>query len=389
MANENKRDYYEVLGISKGASEDEIKKAFRKQARLYHPDLHPDDKEAEAKFKEINEAYEVLSDSEKRARYDQFGFAGVDPNYGAGAGGSGFSGFSSGGFGGFGGVDDILNAFFGGGSSGSRSNPNAPRRGEDIESSITLEFMEACKGAKKDVRITRMERCPDCGGSGAAKGSERKTCPDCHGTGQVRVTQNTPFGSFAQTSSCSRCGGKGTVIDNPCPACSGRGRVRKTVSKTISVPPGANDGVQLRVRGEGSQGINGGPSGDLYLNIRVKSDPIFERRDNYDIWTEIPLTYAQAALGAKVEVPTIDGKLSYEVPEGTQPGAVFRMRGKGVQRGNSTGRGDHYVKVNVEIPNNLNKKQKELLKKFDESLDENKNYKKRTSFFDKLKDRFK
>lgn len=386
MANENKRDYYEVLGVDKSASQDDIKKAFRKQARQYHPDLHPDDKECEAKFKEINEAYEVLSDSEKKARYDQFGFAGVDPNYGAGAGGSGFGGFS--GFsGGFGGVDDILNAFFGGGSS-RQANPNAPRRGEDIESNITLDFMDACKGTKADVRVTRMERCSDCGGSGAAKGSEKKTCPDCHGTGTVKVTQNTPFGSFAQTARCSRCGGKGTIIENPCPTCSGRGRVRRTMTRTVGIQPGVYDGAQMCVRGEGSQGINGGPSGDLYLNIRVRPDPIFERRDTFDIWTEIPLTYAQATLGAKIEVPTIDGKLSYDVPEGTQAGTVFRMRGKGVQKGNSSERGDHYVKVNVEIPKGLNKEQKELLKKFDESLD-GKNYKKRATFFDKLRDKFK
>lgn len=385
MANENKRDYYEVLGVSKGASDDEIKKAFRKQARLYHPDLHPDDKDCEAKFKELNEAYEVLSDSEKKAKYDQFGFAGVDPSYGGGAGG--FGGFS-GGFGGFGGgVDDILNAFFGGGSSRS-SNPNAPRRGEDVESSLTLDFMDACKGTEAAVRITRMERCTDCNGSGAAKGSEKKTCPDCHGSGTVRVTQNTPFGSFAQTARCSRCGGKGSIIDNPCPTCSGKGRVRKTTTRNLRIQPGVYDGATMCVRGEGSHGLNGGPSGDLYLNIRVKSDPIFERRDTFDIWTEIPLTYAQATLGSKIDVPTIDGKLSYDVPEGTQAGTVFRMKGKGVKKGNSGERGDHYFKVNVEIPKGLTKEQKELLQKFDESL-ERKNYKKRESFFDKLKEKFK
>lgn len=388
MENENKRDYYEVLGIDKSASQDDIKKAFRKQARLYHPDLHPDDKEAEAKFKEVNEAYEVLSDADKKAKYDQFGFAGVDPNYGAGAGAGGFGGFSgfSGGFGG--GVDDILNAFFGGGSSSRRADPNAPRRGEDIESTITLDFMDACKGCQTTVQVSRMEHCKECGGTGAAKGSSRKTCPDCNGSGTVRMTQNTPFGSFAQTARCSRCGGKGTIIDNPCPSCSGRGRVRNTIKKTINIPAGVYDGMQLRIRNEGSQGINGGPAGDLYLSVRVRKDPIFERRDTYDIWTEIPLTYAQATLGARIEVPTIDGKQEYDVPEGTQTGTVFRMRGKGVRKGNSGERGDHYVKVNVEIPKGLTKEQKELLRKFDESL-ENKNYKKRGTFFDKLKEKFK
>ncbi|MCR5142867.1 MAG: molecular chaperone DnaJ [Ruminococcus sp.] len=386
MAAEEKRDYYEVLGVSKGASEDEIKKAFRKQARLYHPDLHPDDKEAEAKFKEVNEAYEVLSDADKKAKYDRFGFAGVDPTYGAGAGagGAGFDGF--GGFGGFGGVDDILNAFFGGGSR--RSDPNAPRRGEDIEMNITLDFMEACKGCQHTLKVTRMERCNECNGSGAAKGSSKKTCPDCKGTGTVRIQQNTPFGSFAQTARCQRCGGRGQVIENPCPTCSGRGRVRKTTSRTLNIPAGVYDGAQLQIRGEGSHGLNGGPAGDLFLNVRVKSDPIFERRNTYDIWTELPLTYAQATLGAKVSVPTIDGKVSFDIPEGTQPGTEFRLRGKGVKKGNRDDYGDCYFKVTIEIPKGLSKHQKDLLQNFEDSLDE-KNYKKRSSFFDKLKEKFK
>ena len=387
MAAEEKRDYYEVLGVSKGASEDEIKKAFRKQARLYHPDLHPDDKEAEAKFKEVNEAYEVLSDADKRAKYDRFGFAGVDPTYGAGAGagGAGFDGF--GGFGGFGGVDDILNAFFGGGGGSRRSDPNAPRRGEDIEMNITLDFMEACKGCQHTLKVTRMERCTECNGSGAAKGSSKKTCPDCKGSGTVRIQQNTPFGSFAQTTRCQRCGGRGQIIENPCPTCSGRGRVRKTTSRTLNIPAGVYDGAQLQIRGEGSHGLNGGPAGDLFLNVRVKSDPIFERRNTYDIWTELPLTYAQATLGAKVSVPTIDGKVSFEIPEGTQPGTEFRLRGKGV-KGNRDDYGDCYFKVTIEIPKGLSKHQKDLLQNFEDSLDE-KNYKKRSSFFDKLKEKFK
>ena len=385
MAAEEKRDYYEVLGVSKGASEDEIKKAFRKQARLYHPDLHPDDKEAEAKFKEINEAYEVLSDADKKAKYDRFGFAGVDPTYGAGAGGAGFDGF--GGFGGFGGVDDILNAFFGGGGT-RRADPNAPRRGEDIEMNITLDFMEACKGCQHTLKVTRMERCNECNGSGAAKGSSKKTCPDCKGSGTVRIQQNTPFGSFAQTARCQRCGGRGQVIENPCPTCSGRGRVRKTTSRTLNIPAGVYDGAQLQIRGEGSHGLNGGPAGDLFLNVRVKSDPIFERRNTYDIWTELPLTYAQATLGAKVSVPTIDGKVSFDIPEGTQPGTEFRLRGKGVKKGNRDDYGDCYFKVTIEIPKGLNKHQKDLLQNFEDSLDE-KNYKKRSSFFDKLKEKFK
>ena len=384
----DKRDYYEVLGVDKSASEDEIKKAFRKQARLYHPDLHPDDKEAEAKFKEINEAYEVLSDHDKKAKYDQFGFAGVDPNYGAGAGAGGFGGFGgfTGGFGG--GVDDILNAFFGGGGT-RRANPNAPRRGEDIEMNITLDFMDACKGCQHTIKITRMERCSDCNGTGAAKGSSKKTCPDCKGSGTVRVTQNSPFfGQVTQTMRCSRCSGSGQIIENPCPTCSGRGRVRNTLTKTINVPAGVYDGAQMSVRGEGSSGINGGPSGDLYLNVHVKPDPIFERRNTFDVWTDLPLTYTQAVLGDKVSVPTIHGTVTFDIPEGTQPGTEFRLRGKGVKRGSRDEYGDHYFKVSVEVPKGLNKNQKELLAKFEESLTE-KNYKKRQSFFDKIRDKFK
>jgi molecular chaperone DnaJ len=382
----DKRDYYEVLGVSKSASEDDIKKAFRKQARLYHPDLHPDDKEAEAKFKEINEAYEVLSDPGKKQKYDQFGFAGVDPNYGAGTGGfGGFSGFT-GGFGG--GVDDILNAFFGGGTT-RRTNPNAPRRGEDIEMSITLDFMDACKGCQQTLKIPRTENCPDCGGTGAAKGSTKHTCPDCKGTGTIRVTQNSPFfGQVTQTIRCPKCGGTGQKIDTPCPTCSGRGRVKKTLTKTINIPAGVYDGAQMSVRGEGCQGINGGPAGDLYLNVHVKPDPVFERRNTFDIWTDLPLTFAQAALGDEVSVPTIHGPVHFPIPEGTQPGTEFRLRGKGVKRGSRDEYGDHYFKVTVEVPRGLSKNQKELLKKFEDSL-EAKNYKKRESFFDKIKDKLK
>lgn len=380
----DKRDYYEVLGVDKSATADEIKKAFRKQAKLYHPDLHPGDADCEAKFKEVNEAYEVLSDSDKKAKYDQFGFAGVDPNYGAASGG-GFGGFG-GGFGG--GVDDILNAFFGGGMSSRRSNPNAPQRGEDLETSVTLGFMEACKGCKSSVRVTRMERCPDCNGSGAAKGTAKKTCPDCRGTGRINVTQNTPFGSFTQQTRCSRCGGQGVVIENPCPKCAGKGRVRVTSTQNIDVPPGVYDGATMSVRGGGCHGKNGGQSGDLFIKVRVKSDQLFERRDIYDIWTELPLTYSQLALGAEINVPTIDGNIPHRVPEGTQAGTVFRMKGKGVQKGAGSERGDHYFKVTVEIPRDLNREQKSALEKFEKLLT-SKNYKKRQTFFDKIKDRFK
>lgn len=380
-----KRDYYEVLGVSKGASDDEIKKAFRKLAKQYHPDLHPDDKECEAKFKEINEAYEVLSDPDKKAKYDQFGHAGVDPNYGAGQGG-GFGGFS--GFGGFGDMDDILNSFFGGFGGGNRSsNPNAPRRGGDIEASIAIDFMEACTGKKATVRINRLESCPECHGTGAAAGTSPKTCPDCHGTGQVRVSQRTPFGNIASTSRCSRCSGTGKIVETPCRTCSGKGQVRKSSTREIEIPAGVDDGQTLRVQGGGHAGINGGQSGDLHVHVTVRPDPIFER-DGYDVWTDIPLTYTQATLGAEIVVPTVDGKVKYNVPEGTQTNTVFRLRGKGIKKLYRFDRGDHYVRVNVEIPKNLTKEQKNLLKKFDDSLS-NKNYQKRESFFDKLKEKFK
>ncbi len=377
----DKRDYYEVLGVSKGASDDELKKAYRKLAKQYHPDLNPDNKEAEAKFKEVNEAYEILSDSDKKAKYDQFGFAGVDPSYGGGQGG-GFDGF-----GGFGGVDDILNSFFGGGFGGRRSNPNAPQQGSDIEANITLSFMEACTGKKASIRINRLEKCSDCNGSGAAKGTTAKTCPDCNGTGTVKISQRTPFGNIAQTAMCSRCGGNGKIVDTPCQKCSGKGLVKTPTTKEIDIPAGIDNGQSLRVQGGGNAGKNGGPNGDLHINVTVREDPIFER-DGYDVWTDIPLTYTQATLGAEIIVPTIDGKVKYNVPEGTQTGTVFRLRGKGIKKLSRSDRGDQYVKVSVEIPKNLNKEQQNLLKAFDESLS-NKNYQKRENFFSKLKDKFK
>ena len=261
---EQKRDYYEVLGVSKSATEDELKKAFRKLAKQYHPDLHPGDKECEEKFKELNEAYEVLSNSDKRARYDQFGHAGVDPNYGGGAGAGGF-----GGFGGFSDISDIFEGFFGGfgGSSSRRANPNAPRRGQDISASVTIEFMEACKGKKISVRINRLEKCPECGGSGCEKGTSAKTCPDCHGSGRVQIQQRTPFGSITSEQVCSKCSGKGKIIDNPCKTCMGRGSVRNAVTREIEIPAGIDNGQTLRVSGAGDCGTNGGPNGDLNVTV--------------------------------------------------------------------------------------------------------------------------
>ncbi len=378
----DKRDYYEVLGVSKGASDDELKKAFRKLAKQYHPDLHPGDKEAEEKFKEVNEAYEVLSDKDKRARYDQFGHAGVDPNYGGGAG--------AGGFGGFGDMGDIFDSIFGGfggfGGGSRRADPNAPRRGEDVKANIIIDFMDACKGKTVTVRVNRAQKCTACGGSGAEAGSTPKTCPDCNGRGTVRVTQRTPFGNIAQTTTCNRCHGKGRIIEKPCKVCQGQGRVRGSFEKEIDVPAGVDDGQILRVAGEGSSGLNGGPSGDLHITVTVRPDPLFER-DGYDVWTDIPLTYTQATLGDEITVPTVDGKVTYKVPEGTQSGTVFRLRGKGIKKINRPDHGDHYVRVNIEVPKNLSKDQKQKLKDFEQSLSD-KNYAKRSSFFDKLKSKF-
>ena len=379
----DKRDYYEVLGVEKSASEDDIKKAFRKLARQYHPDLHPDDKEAEAKFKEINEAYEVLSDKDKRAKYDQFGHAAFDPSYGgAGAGAGGFGGFSD--------MGDIFDSIFGGfgfGGGSRSSNPNAPRRGGDIETSVTIDFMDACAGKKVNVRVNRSEQCPDCHGSGAAAGTQPKTCPDCKGTGTRRVTQRTPFGNISQTATCSRCGGKGKIVDTPCAKCGGKGQIRNAQDREVEIPAGVDDGQTLRVQGGGHAGTNGGPSGDLHIRVDVRPDPIFER-DGYDVWTEVPLTYTQATLGAEIIVPTVDGKVKYNVPEGTQAGTVFRLRGKGIKKLYRTDRGDHYVKVTVEIPKNLSKDQKAKLKAFEDSLSDT-NYQKRSGFFDKLREKFK
>ena len=379
----DQRDYYEVLGVAKTASEDEIKKAYRQLAKKYHPDLNPGDKTAEEKFKEVNEAYEVLSDPDKKSRYDQFGHAGVDPSYGGGGyGGGGFSG----GFGDFGDINDIFSSFFGGfsGASTRSANPNAPRKGQDIATNITITFDQACNGAKVDIKLNRMEKCPDCNGTGAANGSTAETCPDCHGSGAVKVTQRTAFGMISSQKVCPKCGGKGKVITNPCPKCHGQGRnsVAKTV--TVDVPAGIDDGQTLNVRGQGHHGLNGGPAGDLRVGITVKPDPVFER-EGFDVHIDIPVSFTQAALGDEIVVPCIDGKVKYTIPEGTQPGTVFRLRGKGIKKLNRPDRGDEYVHLTVEVPKNLNKKQKDLLKEFEGSTNPD-NYKKRQSFWQKLKD---
>ncbi len=378
----DKRDYYEVLGVDKSASEDEIKKAYRKAAKKYHPDLNPGDKEAEKNFKEAAEAYEVLSDSEKKARYDQFGHAGVDPNFGAGGGGFGGGGFD------FGDLGDIFGQFFGGGfgGGGSRSNPNAPRRGGDISATVNVSFEEAAKGCTKTIQINRIETCKDCIGSGAAKGSNTKTCDACHGTGRINITQRTPFGAMQSQRTCDRCGGKGKIITEPCKTCDGKGRIRRKVEQTIEIPAGIDDGQVMNLRGGGDSGINGGPAGDLRITVGMRPHPIFER-DGFDVFCEIPVTFAQAALGAEITVPTLDGKVKFTIHEGTQPGDEFKLRGKGIQRLNYSGRGDQYVKIVLEVPKNLSSKQKQIIKDLDEATDES-NYKKRKGFFEKLKDMF-
>lgn len=375
-----KRDYYEVMGVPKNASEDEIKKAYRRLAKKYHPDLNPGDKTAEEKFKELNEAYEVLSDKDKKARYDQFGHAGVDPNFGGGAGGgSPFTGDID--------LGDIFNSFFGGFGGGARSaNPNAPRRGGDTEAVINISFEEAAKGCKKTVAYDKIDVCAACGGTGAARGTSAKTCPACGGNGQVRVSQRTPFGVVQTARTCDRCGGTGRVIDTPCRTCGGTGKERKHKTIEVNIPAGIDNEQILNVSGQGNAGTNGGPSGDLHVYVNVRPHPLFERRGN-DVWFEMPITFTQAALGAEVVVPTIDGRVSYSVREGTQPGDVFKLRGKGIPHLNGRGRGDQFVRVTIEVPKNLSERQKEILQEFD-SVADDKNYQKRKSFFDKIKNMF-
>ena len=367
----DKRDYYEVLGVEKSATPDDIKKAYRKLAKQYHPDLNPNNKEAEAKFKEVNEAYEILSDAEKKEKYDRFGFAGVDPSYAAEHGG-GFGGF--GGFGG-GGMDfdlgDIFGSFFGGfGGGGRGANPNAPRRGSDIQANAYLTFEEAAKGCKKTIEFQRIEPCDECGGSGAAKGTSPQTCPDCNGRGQVNVQQRTPFGTISTSKTCQRCGGKGTFNPNPCSRCKGAGRIRRTVKKDINIPAGIDDGQIFKVRGEGNGGLNGGPAGDLGIVVTVKPHPFFER-DGYNVWYDTTVTFVQAAMGDKLRVPTLDGHVEYVLPAGTQPGDIFKLKGRGIPVPNSSRRGDQLIRITVDVPKNLNEKQKEALLKFNEAMGSN------------------
>ncbi len=377
-----KKDYYEVLGLDKSADADTIKKAYRKLAKKYHPDMNPDDKTAEEKFKEVNEAYEVLSDAEKKKLYDQYGHDGLDPNFGAG----GFGG----GFGGFGGMDfdmgDIFSSFFGGGGGGS-TRRRGPARGSDIGARIMVSFEEAAFGCKKDVSFTRVDKCDDCDGSGAKNGSHPETCSQCGGSGQVRVQQRTPLGIMQTTRTCDKCQGKGTVIKDPCTKCGGTGTQRKNKKLEVSIPAGIDNMQRVVLRGQGNVGQNGGTAGDLIVEVGIRPHPIFER-DGYNIYCEVPVSFAEAALGADIKVPTLEGDYNYKLPEGTQTGTTITLRGKGIQYLNSRAKGDLIFTVVVEVPKNLSETQKKLLREFDQSCDD-RNLSAKATFKEKIKNIFK
>ncbi len=372
MAGE-KRDYYEVLGISKDADESAIKKAYLKLAKKYHPDMNPGDKEAEAKFKEANEAYSILSDSEKKAQYDQFGHAAFEQG---GAGAGGFGGFDFGGFD----FGDIFGDLFGGGQRSS-ARRNAPMRGDDLQVRVSISFEEAAFGCKKEISYNRIEKCSDCSGSGAAKGSSVETCKTCGGTGQVRVTQRTALGMFQTTRACDNCKGSGRIIKNPCTNCRGTGYVRIQKKLDVTIPAGIDDGQKVALRGQGNDGRNGGPAGDLFILVSIRPHRVFERR-GYELYCEIPITFAEAALGAEISVPTLENEVKFTIPEGTQTGTEFRIRDKGIQYLNSKTKGDLHFTVTVETPKNLSSEQKELLMQFAQTCGEKNNVKKK-SFFDR------
>lgn len=369
----SKRDYYEVLGIDRNASETEIKKAFRQLAKKYHPDLNPDNKDAEQKFKEINEAYEVLSDPDKKSRYDRFGHAGVDQNGGFGQGFSGFGDI----------FEDIFD-MFGGGFSSARK--KGPRKGSDIKYRLDIEFEEAAFGAEKEIEFSRTENCSKCAGTGAEPGTSKTTCPKCNGTGEIKYAQNTPFGQIVRVGTCDRCHGSGEIIDKPCTTCSGTGKERRIRKINIKIPAGVDTGSIIPLRGEGESGEKGGPPGDLYVYINVNPHEIFTREGN-DIFCEIPISFVQASLGAEIEVPSLEEKIQHIIPEGTQTGTVFRFKNKGIPNVRGYGRGDQYVKVIVQVPTKLTEKQREILNQFAlESGEKVSEHKK--GFFDKVKDAF-
>ncbi len=375
----DKRDYYEVLGVQKSAGDDEIKKAYRGLAKKYHPDVNPGNKEAETKFKEINEAYEILSDPEKKAKYDQFGHAAFDPASGAGAGFGGFEGFGD--------IGDIFGSFFGGGfGSSGQTRRNGPVRGDDIGLRVTISFEEAAFGVKKDITYNRIQRCSDCSGSGAAKGTEPETCPICHGTGQRRTTQRVMGMAFQSTTTCDNCRGTGKIIKNPCTNCRGTGYVKVSKTVTVGIPAGIDDGNRLVQQGQGNDGRGGGPAGDLIIVVSVKRHSLF-RRDGNNLYCDIPLSVSEAILGAEIEVPTLEGREKYTIPEATQTGTSFTLRSKGMPYVNSPNRrGDLIFTVNVEIPRGLNEKQKDFIRSFADSCGDS-NYSKKTGFFKRIFDK--
>ena len=376
-----KRDYYEVLGVDKNADDATIKRAYRQLAKKNHPDVNPGDKDAEERFKEINEAYQVLSNPQKRAQYDQFGHDGPQAGFGGGGYGD-FSGFSGGGFGGF---EDIFSSFFGGGAGGG-ARSNGPVPGDDLRYDLTLSFEEAALGCEKEINLVRDEECPTCGGTGAAPGSKVETCSTCNGTGQERVISNTPFGRIQNIRTCSRCRGSGKIITEPCPKCKGRGKVRVSKRRTVKIPAGIDNGQIVTIRGQGGLGERGGEPGDLLIVISVRPHRFFKRQGD-NLYMERPLTFTQAALGAEIDVPTLGKPVKYRFPEGTQPEQVFCIRGEGVPHLRGGGKGDLYVTASVEIPKKLSEKQKNLLREFEASASGNQ-YEKKKSFFDRLKDAF-
>ena len=380
-----KRDYYEVLGIKKGASEDEIKSAFRKKAMEFHPDRNPGDKTAEEKFKEVNEAYGVLSDPKQKDKYDRFGHAGIDPSAGFGGGGFGAGGFGGGGFEDI--FGDLFGNMFGGAASYAQARRTGPQKGADLQKSLRIKFEEAAFGVKKNIQLTKYVLCDVCKGTGAEKGTSKTTCPSCNGTGEVRISQRSPFGQFINVQPCSKCAGTGQVVEDPCKQCGGTGKIRKQVTIAVEVPAGVDNDSVISIKGQGEPGKNGGPNGDLYVVISVEPHKLFKRNGN-DLWLEIPITFDQAVLGAEIIVPTLKEKVSYRVPEGTQPETIFRLKGKGVKSVHSNRTGDLYVKVNLEIPTKLNSKQKKIVKEMGETLTED-SYSKRKGFTDSVKELFK
>ena len=359
---EEKRDYYEVLGVEKSASPDQIKKAYRKLAKKYHPDMNPGNEEAANKFKEVNEAYEVLSDEEKKAKYDQFGFAGVDPNFGGGGGGFG---------GGFGGFDfgDIFSSVFGGGGFGGfggGGDPQAPMPGPDVRERITLNFEEAAFGCEKKLPIERIEECRDCGGTGSVD-RKREKCPECHGSGTVMAQQRTPFGVMSTQRECPRCGGRGFSIKNPCKTCKGQGLIRRRKTITVKVPAGINEGQAINMHGQGHAGKNGGPPGDLIVGVTLRPHKEYTR-EGYDVHYTLPVSFVDATLGAEVEVPTIHGKVKYNLPSGTQSGATFRLKDKGIPKLRGGGHGDQFVTVSIQVPKRVNEEARKALRAFDAAM---------------------